>query len=856
MKRSRSLGPAEVDHRKSLSLLRATLESTADGVLVVDNLGKISTYNQQFAEMWRLPPQVLSSGKDEDALDFVLDQLKDPEQFRDKVNALYSYPGQESFDTIEFRDGRIFERYSRPQLVKGQTIGRVWSFRDVTEHRHAEEKLRESEERFRLIAENVGDLVAMVDTEGRRIYNSPSYRTVFKDDEIQPDSDSFKEIHPDDRERVKAIFRETVETGVGRRTEFRFVLKDGGIRYIESEGRVIRDAAGKVSKVVVVSRDISERKRAEQRERMEHAVTRVLAESETGREPRRRLPASAARRQGGPPRRVRLSGPGGQRHPRGTGVLQPRDPQSRSVAAADGARDRQPDRAVHGTQAGRGEPPVRRDARHPDGIAQPLHVQPALRPRAQQRAALPQDDGLAVPRSRSLQVHQRYARPPVRRPAAPGGCVASEDVPEGKRHHRPFRRRRIRRAHRGLCRAERRGERRPEDPPCLALAVHARRRDLPPDREHRNQPLSERRCGLRESLEERRHRHLPRQGTGQKQLSVLFRGNERSPVRQDRQGNPAAGRSGAKRIHPSLRTQGRDQYRPDHGHGGADPVAASGARIASSPGVHRARRGLGADRSDRSLGAQNRVRVQPDPTEPRRGPVDGVGEPVGAAVRGQASAARDRAGLERKRAQTELPRARNHREHGDAGHPELEENTRRNQVDGHPSRDRRLRHGLLVPRVDQAVPVRLHQDRPLVHQGHSTGSGRRRDHPGDHRDGSQPPAEGDRGGSGNPGAARFSNRARMPRVPGIFFPQAAARGGVLQAAARQRWSDGGNRLNPLPGAYSGLMPAPVRVFPYLVKSRFRIAPNSSRVPPVMSRPPSANRRRTSGFSSPAWVARS
>jgi len=281
MKKSRSLGPAEVDHRKSLSLLRATLESTADGVLVVDSLGRISTYNQQFAEMWRLPLQVLSSGKDEDALNFVLDQLKDPDQFRDKVSALYTYPDRESFDTIEFKDGRIFERYSRPQLVEGQTIGRVWSFRDVTEHRRAEEQLRESEERFRLIAENVGDLVAMVDTEGRRIYNSPSYRTVFKDDEIQPDTDSFREIHPEDRERVQAIFRETVETGVGQRTEFRFVLKDGGIRYIESEGRVIRDAAGKVTKVVVVSRDISERKRAEQRERMEHAVTRVLAESET-----------------------------------------------------------------------------------------------------------------------------------------------------------------------------------------------------------------------------------------------------------------------------------------------------------------------------------------------------------------------------------------------------------------------------------------------------------------------------------------------------------------------------------------------------------------------------------------------
>jgi len=281
MKKGRSLGPAEVDHRKSLSLLRATLESTADGVLVVDNLGKITTFNQQFAEMWRIPPQILASGNDDDALNHVLDQLKEPDLFRAKVRDLYAHPGQESFDTIEFKDGRIFERYSRPQLVEGQTIGRVWSFRDVTEHRRAEERLRESEERFRLIAENVGDLVAMVDTEGRRIYNSPSYRALFRDNEIQPQTDSFKEIHPEDSERVKAIFRDTVRTGVGQRTEFRFLLKDGSIRYIESEGRVIRDPAGTVRKVVLVSRDITERKRAEQREKMEHAVTRVLAESET-----------------------------------------------------------------------------------------------------------------------------------------------------------------------------------------------------------------------------------------------------------------------------------------------------------------------------------------------------------------------------------------------------------------------------------------------------------------------------------------------------------------------------------------------------------------------------------------------
>jgi diguanylate cyclase (GGDEF)-like protein/PAS domain S-box-containing protein len=272
--------PDRVGLHKSVSLLRATLESTADGVLVVDSLGKITTYNRQFADMWRIPPEVLSSGNDDEVLDFVLDQLKDPQGFRAKVRELYAHPGKESFDTLEFKDGRIFERYSRPHLVDKQTIGRVWSFRDVTEHRRAEERLRESEERFRLITENVGDLVAMVDTEGRRIYNSPSYRALFNGG-IEPGSDSFREIHPEDRDRIREVFRETIATGAGKRTEFRFVLHDGSMRYIESESRGIRDASGKVSKVVLVSRDVSERKRAEQRERMEHAVTRVLAESDT-----------------------------------------------------------------------------------------------------------------------------------------------------------------------------------------------------------------------------------------------------------------------------------------------------------------------------------------------------------------------------------------------------------------------------------------------------------------------------------------------------------------------------------------------------------------------------------------------
>jgi diguanylate cyclase (GGDEF)-like protein/PAS domain S-box-containing protein len=124
-------------------------------------------------------------------------------------------------------------------------------------------RLHESQELFRAIVENVGDLVAVLDTNGRRVYNSPSYWPLFREKDIRQGSSSFREIHPDDRERIKEIFRKTVLTGIGECAEFRFVLKDGSIRHMESDGRAIRDAEGNVSKVVVVSRDITEQKRLE-----------------------------------------------------------------------------------------------------------------------------------------------------------------------------------------------------------------------------------------------------------------------------------------------------------------------------------------------------------------------------------------------------------------------------------------------------------------------------------------------------------------------------------------------------------------------------------------------------------------
>ena len=126
-------------------------------------------------------------------------------------------------------------------------------------------EFRKRDEIFQVVTENAADMIALVDVKGRRLYNSPSYKRVlgYSPSELSETS-SFEQIHPDDRMRVLEAAREARESGVGKRLEYRIKHKDGSWRVLESIASTIRDTNGEVSKLVIVNRDITERKRAEQ----------------------------------------------------------------------------------------------------------------------------------------------------------------------------------------------------------------------------------------------------------------------------------------------------------------------------------------------------------------------------------------------------------------------------------------------------------------------------------------------------------------------------------------------------------------------------------------------------------------
>ncbi len=132
---------ADLELRTALSLQRATLDATADGILVVATDGRVVSFNRRLAEMWQVPESILEGADRTAVTAYVRDQLVRPSEFVTKVEQVYEDLEAESNDVLEFKDGRVFERVSKPQTVDGTIVGRVWSFRDITDRKRLEERL-------------------------------------------------------------------------------------------------------------------------------------------------------------------------------------------------------------------------------------------------------------------------------------------------------------------------------------------------------------------------------------------------------------------------------------------------------------------------------------------------------------------------------------------------------------------------------------------------------------------------------------------------------------------------------------------------------------------------------------------
>ena len=170
---------AEEDLNETLSILQATLESTIDAILVISHERKVVTYNQKFIELWNIPKEIVDSKDDKKLLEYVVSQLQDPEEFLRKVEELYQSPEQISFDVIEFKDGRYFERYSQPQKLGKNIRGRVWSFDNISEKKKDEIRIKESEARFKAIWKHSRDGFRLTDENGIVVMANDAYFKFF-----------------------------------------------------------------------------------------------------------------------------------------------------------------------------------------------------------------------------------------------------------------------------------------------------------------------------------------------------------------------------------------------------------------------------------------------------------------------------------------------------------------------------------------------------------------------------------------------------------------------------------------------------------------------------------------------------
>jgi diguanylate cyclase (GGDEF)-like protein/PAS domain S-box-containing protein len=268
--------------RKSELSLQSVLQSTADGILAVGSENEILFVSERFAELWQIPPLVMSSKDDSILLRHALDQLSDPQSFLKKVQELYKSK-EESFDTLTFKDGRVFERLSRPLMQGAEVVGRVWSFRNITESKRIEEKLEKERILLRTLIDNIPDRVYAMDTSGRKILSNladlhASGGKTLEDVIGKTDL----EIYPLElAKKYWSANMEVIENGISiiNQEEPGFDSQ-GNPLWVLTSKVPLRDVQGNIAGLVGVGRDITDRKKADELQDATYRIAQAADKAE------------------------------------------------------------------------------------------------------------------------------------------------------------------------------------------------------------------------------------------------------------------------------------------------------------------------------------------------------------------------------------------------------------------------------------------------------------------------------------------------------------------------------------------------------------------------------------------------
>ncbi len=272
---------AERELQEKEELLRATLESTADGVCVVGTDQRMVIYNSPFVAMWRIPEKILTREDNKSIRAFIMAQIEEPKDFEAKTVRLYGTRG-EAFDTLFLRDGRVFERRSNPLIVRGELEGRVWNFRDVTEKRLTEQALTETEAKYRDIIESSGEGIFQTTPEGQPVFANQSMATMLgydsPDDLINSVSDVGGQVYVSQERRAEVI-RSVAKNKLLEGFEAELKRKDGTRLWGCLNLRGVFDEKGNHVRNEGTVRDISQRKKMEQELRESEARYRSIFEN-------------------------------------------------------------------------------------------------------------------------------------------------------------------------------------------------------------------------------------------------------------------------------------------------------------------------------------------------------------------------------------------------------------------------------------------------------------------------------------------------------------------------------------------------------------------------------------------------